>query len=304
MIRQKTSRTAEPVRRAPRGLSRILVALDGSRESETILEHLRRLLGSRSTLILLHVIPTPPPASDVGVAGLLGLEKEMEHYLEGVQGRFPRLRSRWIVESGDPVERILAMAQDEKADALALTTHMRSRLSSLLMGSAAREVVQRAGRPVFLVRPGVPAPRRSHRRLLVPLDGPDGAVELLGSVERLAKQTGSGVTLLHVLPAARVADPVTGFNPVVLKPMRLPEVSWLDPLVDYLAHHGVRAVKSVQMGEPDLVILRESRAMSADLIVLRTRGRGGIARLVLGSVPEQVLQDADRPVLLFHRVED
>src|SRR5262245_43626493 len=284
MVRQRTSRSPAPVHRRSRGLRRILVALDGSSEGETVLGHLPTILGARCDVILIHVIPTPPPSSSPQMLDVLRLEEEAEHYLEKVGERFRRLKSRWIVETGDPAERILAAARDEGVDALALTTHARSRMTSLLMGSVARQVVQRSGRPVFLVRPGVPPLRRTHRHLLVPLDGPEGAETVLRVVEPLAKPADSKVTLLHILPAPRVADPVTGFNPIILKPIQLPEVAWLDPLVDLLFHHGIRAAKSVLVGEPEELILRECRTLNPDLLVLRTRGRGGLARLILGSV--------------------
>ena len=238
------------------------------------------------------------------MSDLLHVEEDAERYLETLADRIPQARTRWIVETGDPVERILAAARDEDVDAVALTSHARSGLMSLLMGSVARKVVQQIGRPVFLVRPDVPPPRRPSRRILVPLDGPEGAHAQLQVVEALAKPTDSMVTLLHVLPAPRVADPVTGFNPIVIKPIQLPEVAWLDPFVDVLAHHGVRAEKVVLVGEPEELLLRESRARNVDLIVLRTHVRKGIARLLLGSVAEHIVRKADRAVLLFHRAKD
>ena len=61
--------------------------------------------------------------------------------------------------------------------------------------------------------------------------------------------------------------------------------------------------KVVLMGEPEEWILEQARERDVDLIALPTAGRGGIARLILGSVAEHVVQKADRAVLLFHRVE-
>jgi len=279
----------------------VLVALDGSPAGEMILKHLVGILPPRATMHLMHVLPNPVPSSTPEVANLLHLQEDAEEYLEGVRERFPRLRSKWVVETGDPVERILATAREEDVDALALTTHARSGLTTLLMGSVARKVVQRAGRPVLLVRPEARLPRKL-RQILVPLEGPEGAETVLRAVEPLAKETEAKVTLLHVLPFARVADAGTGFNPVVLKPMELPAVGWIDPLVELLTHHGVRAEKSILAGEPEEVVLREGR--NADLIALRTRSRGGFARLILGSIAEQVVKHSDRPVLLFHRLEE
>ena len=279
----------------------MLVALDGSPEGEMILKHLEGILPPRATLLLMHVLPAPVPSSTPEVAHLLHLQEDAEEYLENVRERFPRLRSKGIVETGDPVERILSAAREEDVDALALTTHARSGLTTLLMGSVARKVVQRAGRPVLLVRPDAPLPRPL-RRILVPLEGREGAETVLRAIAPLAKETEATVTLLHVLAFPRVADPVTGFNPVVLRPMELPAVAWIDDLVELLTHHGVRAEKSVLAGEPEEVVLRECR--NADLIALRTRGRGGFARLILGSIAEQVVKNSDRPALLFHRIEE
>lgn len=304
MIRQKQSRKPARVHRRPRGLKKILVALDGSAEGEAILHPLKEILAPGAHLILIHVIPVPPPSSGPLVEDLLRAEEESEQYLEKIQSRFPRIRSKVIVETGDPAERIVATAKAENVDALAMTTHARGGLTAILMGSVAREIVQRAGRPVLLVRPDVAPPRRPRHRIVVPLAGPEGADELLRIVEPLAKQKDAEVLLLHVLPFPRVADPVTGFTPIVLRPMQLPDAGWLDPLVDLLSHHGIRADKRVLAGEPDEVLVRECRSLNVDLIALRTRGRGGFARLILGSVAEKVLQNAGRPVLLFHRVEE
>jgi len=293
MIRQTTSRTPVPSRRRPPGLRRVLVALDGSAEGETILRHLRELLGPHPLVLLIHVLPESGPAR----------EDQARRYLTDVQGRFPQFRSRWIVETGDPAERILAAARDEDADALAMTTHARGAVASMLMGSVAREVVQRAGKPVFLVRPGVTPPRQSGRRILVPLADAPGARSVPPIVEALARETNAEVRLVHVLPFPTVADPVTGFNPAIFRPMELPGVPWLDECVDRLTHREIRASKLILAGVPDEAILREGRAENVDLIALQTRGRGGVGKLLLGSVTEAVLKRSDRAVLVCHRLD-
>jgi nucleotide-binding universal stress UspA family protein len=293
MIPQKMSRTPIPSRPRPRGLRRIVVALDGTSIGETVLRHLREFLGPRQVVVLIHVLP------DSGG----DREPDAVRYLKDVQLRFPQFRSRWIVETGDPAERIVDAARDEDADALAMTTHARGSLVSLLMGSVARGVVRRAEKPVFLVRPGVTPPRRAGRRILVPLAEFPGAEPVPAAVESLARETNAEVRLVHVLPFPRIADPVTGFNPAVFRPIQLPAVPWLDDCVNELTRREIRATKRVLAGVPDEAILREGREENVDLIALETRGRGGLTRLVLGSVTEAVLKRADRAVLVCHRVE-
>jgi nucleotide-binding universal stress UspA family protein len=277
--------------------------LDGSPEGESILNSLTGLIAPHGSVLLLHVLENPAPSSDRWIPGLLKFEAEAELYLDDVALRWPQFRPEPVVEMGDPAERILTVAEHEQVDALAMTFHPRGRLTSLFLGSVARTVVHRAGRPVLLVPSGKPVVERKGRRILVPLDRPEQAEDLLGAVEVLAKQTDSEIVLFHVLPAPRVADPVTGFNPIVFQPVELPPVSWLDPFVDLLIHHGVRSSKLVRVGNPADLILRESRDLDVSLIAVGTHGRGGMARLLLGSVTDQLLEQADRPVLLFHRVD-
>src|ERR1700752_2872676 len=99
MIRQKTSRNPATIHHSPRGLRRVLVALDGSPESETILDHVKKVVPPRSLLILLHVVPAPALSSDRDLQGVLHIEEDAERYLEKMQARLSPFRTRWIVET-------------------------------------------------------------------------------------------------------------------------------------------------------------------------------------------------------------
>jgi nucleotide-binding universal stress UspA family protein len=73
---------------------------------------------------------------------------------------------------------------------------------------------------------------------------------------------------------------------------------------DYQAHRGpielervaVYLVAGLPAGEPGRVISNLARALDADLIVVGTHGRTGVARVMLGSVAQQVVRDAQTSV--------
>jgi nucleotide-binding universal stress UspA family protein len=54
---------------------------------------------------------------------------------------------------------------------------------------------------------------------------------------------------------------------------------------------------SVELGTPETNIVDRARASRADLIVLTTHGRTGLAHVLLGSVAERVVRHAECPVV-------
>ena len=62
---------------------------------------------------------------------------------------------------------------------------------------------------------------------------------------------------------------------------------------------GVTAEFLVWEGDPGDSIASAAEAEHADLVVVGTRGRSGAERMLLGSVSDQVVRHAERPVLVF-----
>ncbi len=71
----------------------------------------------------------------------------------------------------------------------------------------------------------------------------------------------------------------------------------LAPLVERAKRTGVKVRSLLIKGIPYRAIARAARAQAADLVVLGTHGRTGMARLFLGSVAARVISTAPCPVL-------
>lgn len=61
---------------------------------------------------------------------------------------------------------------------------------------------------------------------------------------------------------------------------------------------------ALREGVPDEEILAHADELGADLVVLGTHGREGVARRVLGSTTERIARDANTPVLTIHADAD
>jgi len=75
----------------------------------------------------------------------------------------------------------------------------------------------------------------------------------------------------------------------------------LSEFVKQTATEGVNITTGLAEGVPYVEITRAAKAFDADLIVIGTHGRTGLAHLLLGSVAERVLRISEIPVLVVQQ---
>ena len=143
-----------------------------------------------------------------------------------------------------------------------------------------------------------------YQRILVPIDGSPTSHRGLTEAIALAKITGGGIGLVHVvdeLSIAMSADSFAGFSADILPLLREGGEKILQLAKQRVATAGIEVdtmLREVFAGRVSSIILEEAAAWRADLIVLGTHGRRGVGRVLLGSDAEQVLRSASVPVLL------
>jgi nucleotide-binding universal stress UspA family protein len=199
----------------------------------------------------------------------------------------------------------------QRADLVVMTTHGRGPLSRAWLGSVADQLVRSLAVPILLVRPretaselrGEPA----LRHILIPLDGSALAEQMVRPAVALGTVMQADYTLFQVVPHVRLPgfDP-TGSElsettePPLLGQHRREAEYYLDQIADGLRAQGRRVqTRVVVHPHAAAAILEEVQARGIDLLALATHGRGGLPRLLLGSVADKVLQGAAIPVLLY-----
>ena len=140
---------------------KILVPLDGSRRAESILCHVENLAMCYDAKVILFQVVTPPKMLEYGAPKPELYLKELDDrlskaktYLEGHKGEFneKKIGSKASVVFGSVVKEILYAAKRENADLIAMCSHGRSGLSRLYYGSVASGVLNRADRPLLIIR--------------------------------------------------------------------------------------------------------------------------------------------------------
>lgn len=142
---------------------RILIPLDGSTLSEAVLPHAENLACAlNAEIVLLHVNVSPAPVFDPNESPLLPQPEEIKilqidekNYLKTVCAKLEQdgMRATYLIRDGIVAETILDAAEVMQADLIAMTTHGRTGMLRLLLGSVTEQVVHRSKIPVMLIRP-------------------------------------------------------------------------------------------------------------------------------------------------------
>jgi nucleotide-binding universal stress UspA family protein len=192
------------------------------------------------------------------------------------------------------------------ADLVIMATHGRGAMGRLWLGSVADYMVRHLATPVLLVHPDrhQPPSNPSLHSVLVSLDLSKDSETILEPVTRLAQLVQGHVTLVHViepvLGTVALGMPFAAPIPVELfEEQRTTAQRKLDRVADRLRERGLsvsaRLIDAANAAVGLLELLEDGRY---DLIAMTTHGRGGVRRLLLGSVADKVIRGAAKPVLV------
>jgi nucleotide-binding universal stress UspA family protein len=292
----------------------ILVPLDGSPFAEHALPLAIALARRAHAHIHLVAVSTPfSAAAFQGVSlGMPELEAELtghyRTYLEGIAARLGERVNVPITSAvfyGEIAPTLCKLAGSGHYDLVAMATHARSPFGRFWLGSVADEMIHHATLPLLLVRPESEAVNLDEEpdlgRVVVPLDGSalaeaiiDPAIALAGLIPDVEIVLVRAIAATPSEEAADVADSLTWTE----------AQRYLDHIAARLQARGLRVRTHVVFDDkPAEAILDEIKDEHAGLVALETHGRGGLSRLLHGSVAEKVVRGAHIPVLIHRPVK-
>jgi nucleotide-binding universal stress UspA family protein len=289
-----TVRFAENNGRLP-VISRILVPLDGSELSEAALSAASAISRGNGTKLVLmsvrqgqdghHMLPAIPAELRTD-----GDSVDYEHYLGEVSAKLRRsgITTESSITVGEAADEISARIQDGDIDLLVLSTHGRSGVGRVLMGSVADQVIQQATIPMLLIRP---FDQRSNgilplKKVLVALDGSAEAELSLPYAAALGQRFNSDLVLLSVPDDLESSSQLSSLN------------SYLDRVAGIFNKLNLNTESIVVGSDPGYTILEVAESEDVDLIMLATHGRGDRERFMVGSVADTVINHSHCPVFL------
>lgn len=290
----------------------ILVPLDGSATAEQALPHaaeLARLFGAELTLVRVpEPMLVPTLSAGVWVAEQVDSPKAHEvaaAYVTEVAARpaFGGLTVHTATPHYPVAGGLLEACTTTGSDLIVMTAHGFSGVRRLILGSVADKLLHHAPSPVYVVHPTEDRPRPpAFRQVVVPLDGSPLAEAALPVAVDLCHASGGHLTLVQVptLPAFATAIPDTaGWIPGLMAEMTAEAREYLEQHVNLLSTGPVPVSAQVEVVAAGSVadgITHFVHEHDADVVVMSSHGRGGVARWFLGSVADQVLRQSERPV--------
>jgi nucleotide-binding universal stress UspA family protein len=299
----------------------ILVPLDGSPFSAKALPvaaALARRTGAALRVVTVidpsAYVPFVPGEVLVPVLDTEALAARREVDRAHIEAEAERQRAAGLACTGALLEGTVveALAEDavaSHADLVVMTTHGRSGVERLWLGSVASAFLHRAPCPVFLVRPEqAPAEEPLPTgRLLVPLDGSPFAEAILPHAHRFAEAVGLSIELFsvvvpHALPMAPFGTEALLADDADLAAQERDTAAWLARLAATLPE-GTTTHVVTDTTAPAAILEYAATARPA-AIAMATHGRTGLVRLVLGSVADRVLREAPAPLFLYRPESD
>jgi len=278
-------------------MKKLLLATDLSPRSELALRRALRLAREHNAaLAVIHIVDDDLPSSlaEVTKAGA-------EQIIRAQLAASPNGAQTEVsikVASGKPFSDILAHAAGEKAELIVLGMHRKAGIKELFRGTTAERVIRTGHIPVLVVRSGA---KETYRRVVVGTDFSVHARRAMQVALRLAP--GAELYLVHGFLV-----PFQGFmyGPDTHRQVEAEHQRWMTAMIDdemrifLTSFEGAppRVHQVVREGMAQEVILKEVASNRADLLVLGTHGRTGVAHAVLGSVAEDLLAEAPCDVLV------
>jgi len=207
------------------------------------------------------------------------------------------------VRSGFIAEATKSLIDDKKIDLVIISDRGKSASNNWESGGATVKLMRTIQVPVIIiptVEKGEKLPDLKINRLMLGLDGSIRSEAALPYARELAKLSKAELLLLPV-PAVPETDKYRAAAGIVeqVREKAVNEMgSFLEAVAESLRAEGLQVRPIVTGVHPARTIVSEAEKQAVDMVLLTSRGRGGVDLLFTGSVAERVVNQSKLPVLI------
>ena len=306
--------------------AKILLATDGSEESALALKmsvDLAESTGSELHAVMVEELPYAYDAPTVREPTSGFFTELHERARKRLDRELERVRSAGgtVAEAhprvGTAAREVVALAEEMGAGLIVVGSCGLGGLRRALTGSVSLGVVRHAHCSVIVVRGSGDREEERHMpgKVLLTYDGSKEATAAAELAVEIANATGSVLHLLHVVALERYLPPLAYAPYEEAEAWEAWEAgierdeertrSFVEGQAQRMEAQGARVAEAhLAFGKPEEEIVRLAENLNAQLVIVGSRGRGGLRRALLGSVSDSVVRHAHCPVMIVRRAED
>lgn len=281
-------------------LSKVLIPFDFSDDSYYAIKCITRIPEIRE-VILLHVIynvhlikstDTINPDTDYARLRL----EEVKNIID-----LPRSRVKVLIEEitgGEISDIILRVAESEDASLIVMGRRGRSIIETILIGSTASDILKYGEKDLLLIHPPIHEgddiqrtpcpPLLSHVMICTDFSSPDINHLAFEGLPPLSK-----VSLFHAITKGDTHDQIGVAKEEAEMRLRSMEEPY--------ARRNIPVQSYVRVGDAGKEIVSFAQDHNVSLILMKSQGKRGLLKKILGSTTDAVSRLADTPVLIFKR---
>jgi nucleotide-binding universal stress UspA family protein len=284
---------------------RIVVGVDGSSCSTSSLQALAHFTPPEE-LTLVHALHlpdfnypmiTPDLRAEAQEEIKAQLRQEGEAILDEARRHLPAdfFHVQRIHQTGHPVDVIVETARSARSNLIMVGARGLGPVKELILGSVSHRVLMHAPCSTMIIK----APLTQLRKILLPIEGQEDAEAALQFLALQPFRPRVEVEVFTVWPQPQLSWPSTVRQSELLEIQAIEEArERMKSITDQLTQMNIGNQAHVGIGNPAYAILEQAKASQSDLIMMGTHGRGGLSRLLMGSVSHSVLHQAPCPVLI------
>jgi nucleotide-binding universal stress UspA family protein len=307
--------------------SKVIVPLDGSELSSQALPYAQLVARSLSAPIeLVQAYDILPPGM-LGTQSQSVIDQITDSARDRAAGSLEPVRETLaadghsvsaFVQRGSAAEAIVAQASTDPTALVVMCTHGRGGIARWVLGSVTDRVLHTIPNPMLIVRStvtGPASPESSLQKVVVPLDGSPLAESALPHAATIATALSAGIHIIRVTPTpdryrqqllAYTSDMsgIPEYNATSAEELVAADADevavYLEDVKNRLATDHSHAVTGEHIVHQNVAqaIIDQSTAQPS-LVAMTTHGRGGVGRMVLGSVTDRVVRHANVPILVM-----
>jgi nucleotide-binding universal stress UspA family protein len=307
--------------------TRLAVALDGSSQAEKALPVAVQLAKALPARLLLFHVRMEPEDTGENWQSEPGKSFRPEEYLNQLKEVLTDPTKGWALPSEQVQAKVQygrfayelgEIAAAEGVDLVIMTTHGRSGLSLLVLGSIATGVLKHTRRPVLLLRPvetslsleeALETFNQKPVQIMLTLDGSPKAEAALEPATALADQLKATLHLVEVItpvPPVIMVEPgldylmLDDFAQAQAEVLTKDALHYLERVQEWIKGKAPRLKVDITVlnGFPASQLEASIRKAKPFLVVMATHARSEFGQILLGSVAEEVLRESHSPVMM------